>query len=160
MLPAVVVRRRRCRTFTPVGRPGTRVTVEAGSTSDLARSALDHLAVHTDARGALLAGKEYGDEDERRVQFPITTSPGDFREMSDRRLSNAQPEALEIIGRFQPYKVSISPHMAHIRLVSELDNVDKHRSIAPIGFTIRYAVTDWPAETYHAPEHPLLPSAR
>lgn len=124
----------------------------AGDAIHNARSALDHLAVHIDAWGARLAGRGYSERDERRVQFPITTSPEDF-ETAKLRLPNATPEAIESIESFQPYKVSGSPDMAESRLLSELDNVDKHRSIAPIGFAITYAIADWPAEVFPAHEH-------
>lgn len=124
----------------------------AGDAIHNARSALDHLAVHIDARAALLAGVPYTDEDEKQVQFPITTSPEKFREAVARRLPHARQEATAIIERFQPYNVSNSPDIAQIRLLSELDNVDKHRSIAPIGFALTYAVHDWPAEIYYTPE--------
>jgi hypothetical protein len=124
----------------------------AGDAIHNARSALDHLAVHIDARGALVAGLPFTDEDEKQVQFPITTSPEKFKEAVARRLPHARREAIEIVERFQPYNVSNSPDIAQIRLLSELDNVDKHRSIAPIGFALTYAVHDWPAEIYYAPE--------
>jgi hypothetical protein len=124
----------------------------AGDAIHNARSALDHLAVHIDARGALLADVPFTDDDEKQVQFPITTSPDKFNKAVARRLPHARHEAIDVIERFQPYNVCDSPDIAHIKLLSDLDNVDKHRSIAPIGFALTYAVHDWPAEIYYAPE--------
>jgi hypothetical protein len=132
-------------------KPPRELGLVAGDAVHNARSALDHLAVHIDARGAALAGKkEYTEEDERKVQFPITSSRSEFDRRAKRDLPCAHPDAIKVVEAFQPYNVSTKPDLAQILILSELDNLDKHRTLAPIGFSIAYAVGRWPEAVFPA----------
>jgi hypothetical protein len=114
-----------------------------------ARSALDHLAYQLLVVGL---GRDLTDKEARRIMFPISNNPKDFKDNAARRLKGLRDVDLARIEVLQPYNswdesiwgplympgppAPVSTYMAE---VSHLDNADKHRIIQPVWFTTGFS---------------------
>lgn len=108
------------------------ISLLAGDTVHNLRSALDHLAVDLEQLSAALSGHRLTPEEERRPQFPVAKSQQDFDRQTS-RFSHLDPSTIAVLKTFQPFVMTPShPERSLLWQVSDLDNLDKHRMLAPI----------------------------
>jgi hypothetical protein len=104
----------------------------AGDAVHNLRSALDHLAVALERSSAVLAGHPLTPAQERRPQFPVARSEGEFEEQMN-RFRHLSPATIEVLKAFQPFVITpAQPEQSFLWQVSDLDNLDKHRMLAPV----------------------------
>lgn len=104
----------------------------AGDTVHNLRTALDHLAVEIERLSAQRSGHTLSSEDERRPQFPAARNKREFGQQI-KRFSYLDASAIETLKTFQPFVIAPSaPEQSFLWQVSDLDNLDKHRMLAPI----------------------------
>lgn len=90
------------------------------------RSALDHVAWALYKRGHT---PNLGQEGERNVYFPITTSPAWFKNSLEKKLPGVRRADIATVRRCQPYRAG-RRHVEHVLWVlDELSRKDKHRSV-------------------------------
>lgn len=115
----------------------------AGEAIHNMRSSLDHMVVVLAKAGAIAAGVELTKAEERGLQFPITDHPQEFRKQVGRRLKHVTTMARDFIEGRQPYQVHFSAEYP-LRVVSELDNADKHRALTTAGLSTGVHTVNWP----------------
>lgn len=104
------------------------------------RSALDHIVFSLAVEGAKAAGQKLTKKEARTLQYPICDSPGDFRErVSKGCLLHVDPFAQEIIELYQPYHLQPrNPERSVPGCLRDLDNTDKHRTIATVSNIVHW----------------------
>jgi hypothetical protein len=99
------------------------------------RASLDHLAWALVKRGNR-AGS-LSEEEERRVYFPIFTSPTEFSRRAPGRLPGVRRTDLAIVRRHQPYqrgKRKLADHV--LSVLNACSNLDKHRALQTTVVTV------------------------
>jgi len=92
------------------------------------RSALDHLIYQL----AILNG--CGAKGARNTLFPICITPGDFADISKRKVAPfVSGAALAEIEDIQPYRTTNMPDAAPLWHLAQIDNADKHRVLVVLG---------------------------
>lgn len=110
-----------------VQEPALKWRLLVGDVAHNLRSSLDHLVYQL----ALLKNPAF--KHERRTAFPIFTEKEEFRSKGMRRIGPHLPlSATKIIVKHQPYKRP-NPTRDSLWILSELDNIDKHRTIVALG---------------------------
>jgi len=90
------------------------------------RSSLDHLVFQL----ALLRNPSF--KHERRTAFPIFNAESEFESKGIRRVKPyVCNEAFELVREYQPYH-GATETQALLWILSELDNIDKHRMVVPL----------------------------
>jgi hypothetical protein len=108
------------------------ISLLAGDTVHNLRSALDHLAVELERLSAQRSSHTLTTEEERRPQFPVARSQSEFDRQIG-RFSYLDPSTIDVLKTFQPFTITpIQPEQSFLWQVSDLDNLDKHRMLAPI----------------------------
>src|SRR5580704_5743005 len=96
------------------------------------RSALDHLAFQL----AVLNGKEV--EAETAIAFPVYWTQSQFDNFADRKVAPfIHHKALAAIQDLQPYKTDNPPGISPLWVLSQLDNIDKHRLLVVVARKVR-----------------------
>lgn len=125
--------------FHPLASPPIDIALMAGDILHNARSALNHavygLAV---THCPTLTNKERG-----KLQFPIVSGPSDFNNEKDNmgRLNGVPVKHQLLIEQLQPY-----PGAGNIplKLLTELDNIDKHHYLNVVAGCVRQAEFGYP----------------
>ena len=108
------------------------ISLLAGDAVHNLRSALDHLAVELERLSAQRSSHTLTAKEERRPQFPVARSQSEF----DRQIgqfSHLDLSTIDVLKTFQPFVMTpIQPEQSFLWQVSDLDNLDKHRMLAPI----------------------------
>jgi hypothetical protein len=104
----------------------------AGDAVHNLRSALDHLAVALERASANRLGHQLTPAEERRPQFPVARSEREFKEQLT-RFGYLSPATVDVLKTFQPFAIAPGqPEQSFLWQVSDLDNLDKHRMLAPV----------------------------
>lgn len=115
-----------------------RLSAIVGDIVHNARSSLDTVALAVCDFGS---GGKLSEEDERRVQFPITSDPADWKKQSRFRLPCAEKDHLGFMREHQPWywieqatvkspaekEESVKHHP--LSTLQSLSNIDKHRAV-------------------------------
>ncbi len=116
------------------------VALRVGDTVHNLRSSVDHLAVALARAGAAAAKASLSSQEEDKIQFPVTSMEGRFRDAITRgRLRYVDPAAVEAIRGLQPFRWGLNYVHDQLWNISELDNADKHRWLATSACFIRWA---------------------
>lgn len=133
------------------------ISLLAGDTVHNLRSALDHLAVELERLSAQRSSHTLTTEEERRPQFPVARSQSEFDRQIG-RFSYLDPSTIDVLKRFQPFVMTpIQPDQSFLWQVSDLDNLDKHRMLAPI--PISPVMVTPPGHRGHWVDGPSVPYA-
>lgn len=129
------------------------VMTVAGDVVHNLRTALDHLA-----RQLVLVGMECApivpltERELRRIEFPIAETIDKYESEKAGKIKGMLPEAIEAIDRLKPYKGGNDA----LWRISELDNIDKHRSLFTLGKDFLFTA-DWFSGAYlMKAENPLF----
>lgn len=135
--------------------PPRRLGLIAGDAIHNIRSSLDHMVVALAKFGASGIGQVVSEQEERRLQFPITLSPIEFRnQVRGRALAWIPPPAVLIIEQRQPYlALPQSPKQFPLFELSQLDNADKHRGLTVALLSTSIVRVSWPSELADTPMH-------
>jgi hypothetical protein len=88
------------------------------------RSCLDHLVWQV----TLLDGGTPN----RNTQFPLARrDEAQFEEMADKRIPGLSPKHRAMVKQVQPYHATDAPGTHFLKVLTNLDNVDKHRIVNP-----------------------------
>lgn len=128
--------------------PPPRLGLIAGDAIHNIRSSLDHMVVALAKFGASASGQTISEQDERRLQFPITMSPEEFEKQVRRQaIARVPPPAAAIIEQRQPYlAVSQWPKRFPLYEISQFDNADKHRTLTVALLSTSIVRVSWPPE--------------
>jgi hypothetical protein len=126
--------------------PPSRVGLLVGDAVHNLRSALDHIAYALAEDGAAAIGHTMTGEERADIQFPTCINLNQFQSQIGRgrlRFVEATPHAL--IELYQPYNLlGQDPEHAIPRVLSDLDNTDKHRVIHTASEVMSYAMASRP----------------
>jgi hypothetical protein len=106
------------------------------------RSALDHIVFQLAAING--APAEAGE----KTAFPIYSSPKGFKDFAKKSLAPfISAEALTAIAKLQPYEAGNGGPLSVLWMLSQLDNVDKHRIVVVVAQKVRpyeFTITRFP----------------
>jgi len=123
------------------------ISLIAGDVVHNLRSALDHLAVEIERASARTAGHELTAHEERRPQFPVALTTGEFDRQTKRYFKYASSATIDVLRAFQPCSLlTQEPKNSFLYQVSELDNADKHRVLSGTPITPVAVSTGWPKD--------------
>lgn len=118
----------------------------AGDAIHNLRSSLDHLAVGLANAGADKQGVVMTPEEVATIQFPIVKAESEFVKQS-KKLLYVDPQAIAYIKSVQPYvRLPANPERAPLRVLSDLDNADKHRLITTAALVPIMMKVSWPPD--------------
>jgi hypothetical protein len=133
--------------------PPPRLGLIAGDAIHNIRSSLDHMVVALAKFGASLSGETVSEQDERRLQFPITMSPDEFqKQVKGQALAWVPSPAAAIIEQRQPYlAVPQYPKQFPLYEIGQFDNADKHRALTVALLSTSIVRVSWPSELADTP---------
>lgn len=133
--------------------PPSRLGLIAGDAIHNIRSSLDHMVVALAKFGASVSGQTISEQDERRLQFPITMSPDEFqRRVKGQALAWVPSPAAAIIEQRQPYlAVPHYPERFPLYEIGRFDNADKHRALTVALLSTSIVRVSWPSELADTP---------
>jgi hypothetical protein len=94
------------------------------------RSALDHIIFS-------FSKKPLTREEERRIQFPLTTKSAAYPEQRRRCLCKVSPKVQALVDQFQPHHRRKWPNNAYLEQLQAINNWDKHRALAITTTTVK-----------------------
>jgi hypothetical protein len=121
----------------------SRLALIAGDVVHNARSALDHLMVSLAQEGEGTLRRRPTDEEERRIDFPVTDNQAAYRKKEAVLRKFLSDEVLKRTRLLQPHTLALLPQYSGLdqgqiralmstsllRRLSLLDNIDKHRRL-------------------------------
>lgn len=133
--------------------PPERFGLIAGDAIHNVRSSLDHMAVALARSGAAALDANVSEEEERRLQFPITMSAEEFQTQVTRGALKWVPDkAVAVIESRQPFNaLPKNPRLFPLYEISQFDNADKHRELTVALLSTSIVRVSWPNEVADAP---------
>jgi hypothetical protein len=96
----------------------------------------------------------------KRIQFPIYSRQGDFRDNRHDRIGGLHPNAKSIIRRAQPYQRRNDPDGHPLAILAEINNQDKHRLLHITHAIVQDARIEIDAHDIEITEQPTPRSGR
>jgi hypothetical protein len=131
-----------------VHEPDTELGLVIGDAAHNARSALDHLAYQLLIVGL---GRDLTTAEATRIMFPVYDDRGKFQSNGQSRIAGLRDVDRARIEELQPYNAwdegiwgshqmpgPPAPVASYLAEVSQLDNMDKHRTVQAVWFTARF----------------------